>query len=494
MRERPLLGGGPRATHRPDVPYALFIAGEWAPARNTFPAVDPSVGAPWAEIPAADAAQVEGAVVAARKAAAGWRRAGPAARQEALWRMADRIEADRDRWAALLATEGGRPVRESYLCDIPACVATLRLYSGLTRGHRGEQVPMEDPHAMAYTLREPLGVLAVRVPWTLPLVSLAGQVGPALAAGNTVVVRPDGAASATVLEFARAAGDLLPPGAVNVVTGAAPETDALLDGHGDVHRVVTPAGPGHRSGVMVVLPDADLDAAVADAVTALCTAGGEAGATPARLLVHESVHDEFAGRLAALLDAVVLGDPLDLATELGPLISAARRDEARTAVRRASAEGARVLAGGGTPALPPPLDGGYFFRPTLLAREEGAGAGASPLPGPAAVLEPFREERGVAERLNAEAPPAVRRGRAVGVWTGDLARAHALARDLEAGIVWINRWFDSPAGFQANEAPASGAGDELGERTLARYSTAKVVSADLGSRRPPLWGGGTAGN
>ncbi|MGI5330504.1 aldehyde dehydrogenase family protein [Actinomadura nitritigenes] len=161
--------------------------------------------------------------------------------------------------------------------------------------------------------------------------SIAGQVGPALAAGNTVVVRPDGAASATVLEFARAVGDLLPPGVVDVVTGVAPRTDALPDGHR-----VRPAGPGHRSGVMVVLPDADLGAAVADAVTALCTAGGETGATPARLLVHESVHDEFAGRLAALLDAVVLGDPLDLATELGPLISAARRDEARAAVRRAA--------------------------------------------------------------------------------------------------------------------------------------------------------------
>ncbi|XVQ09792.1 aldehyde dehydrogenase family protein [Spirillospora sp. CA-255316] len=478
-------GGGRREPHRPDEPYRLFVAGEWVTARETFDAVDPGVGTAWAAIPEAGREQVEDAVAAARKAFTGWRRSSLAARQEALWRMADRIEADPDRWAVLLATEGGRPVREAYFSDVPACVAALRLFSGLARGVRGEQVPVEDPHGMAYTVRSPLGVLAVRVPWNAPLVALAEQIAPALAAGNTVVVHPAGPASATVLEFARATEDLLPAGVLNVVTGADARAGACLDGHPDALRIDRPGKARPGGGVMVVFADADLDAAVTDALTGVCTAGGEVGTTPSRLLVDASVREEFTGRLVAMAEAVVLGDPLELSTEMGPLISGGRRDAVRDAIARALAGGARLVAGGDPPRLPPALTGGFFHSPTLLAHE--GGGPVSPLPGPVAVVEPFDGERAALERVSAFGP-----GRAAGVWTADLARGHRIARELEAGIVWINRWSDPPAGFQTGAAGGPAPGQEIGERMLVRYTTAKVISADLGSRRPPLWGGGAA--
>ncbi|MFI0355732.1 aldehyde dehydrogenase family protein [Actinomadura sp. 9N407] len=489
MREPWSWSGERRNAHRPDEPYRLFIAGEWVTARAVFDAVDPGVGTAWAAIPEAGPEQVEDAVAAARKAFSGWRRSSLATRQEALWRMADRIEADPDRWAVLLATEGGRPVREAYFSDVPACVAALRLFSGLARGVRGEQVPVEDPHGMAYTVRAPLGVLAVHVPWNAPLVMLADQIAPALAAGNTVVVHPAGPASATVLEFARATEDLLPAGVLNVVTGVDPRIAARLDAHPGTSRIGRPAVPGAGSGgAMIVYADADLDAAVTDALTGVCMAGGEVGATPSRLLVHESVHADFSERLAAMAGAVVLGDPLELSTEMGPLISAGRREQVRESVRRAVAGGARHLAGGEAATMPSAQAGGFYHAPTLLALEEGGAEVA--LLGPVAVIEPFGDERAAVERVNATGP-----GRAAGVWTTDLARAHRIARELDAGIVWVNRWFDPPAGFAADASGVSGGpppGPEIGERILARYSTAKVISVDLGSRRPPLWGGGPA--
>ncbi|GLZ07937.1 carnitine dehydratase [Actinomadura sp. NBRC 104412] len=479
--------GEDRRAYRPDGPYRLFVAGEWVNARAAFEAVDPTVGTAWAELPEAGPEQVEDAVAAARKAFTGWRRSSLATRQEALWRMADRIEADPDRWAVLLATEGGRPVRESYFSDVPACVAALRLFSGLARGVKGEQVPVEDPHGMAYTVRSPLGVLTVRVPWNAPLVALAEQIAPALAAGNTMVVHPAGRASATVLEFARAVEDLLPSGVLNVVTGVDERVGASLDAHPGTLRIGRPrtSRAGRTGGAMVVFEDADLDAAVIDALTGMCTAGGEAGGTPSRMIVHESVREEFAGRLAATAGAVVLGDPLELSTEMGPMISAERREEVRGAIRRALDAGARLVAGGEPSGLPPALAGGFFHAPTLLARPDGGEVAGPPPPGPVAVIESFEDEWAAVERVNAAAS-----GRAAGVWTADLARGHRIARELDAGIVWINRWFDRPAGFPSDTAAGPTPGHEFGERMLARYSTAKIISVDLGSRRPPLWGGG----
>jgi acyl-CoA reductase-like NAD-dependent aldehyde dehydrogenase len=495
---------GVRAAYRPEVPYALHIGGDWRPGEGSFEAVDPSVGKPWTEIPQASAADVERAVAAARTAFATWRRTTPAQRQEVLWRMAEAVEADGDRWARLLATENGRPIREAQVGDVPTCAGILRYFSGLTRDLRGDQIPVEDPERLVYTTREPLGVIAALIPWNSPLITLANKIAPALAAGNTVVLKPSEYASASVLEFARAVESIVPPGVLNVVTGFGPSVGAALVSHPDVAKITFTGGtPTARSimaaagqvltpsimelggkGAMVVCADADLDAAVADALTGIYMANGEACIAASRLLVHDAVHDEFAERFSAVAADIVIGDAIDPATQFGPLVSRSQYDRVLGCIERARTEGARVRTGGEPVGLSGELADGFFLAPTVL--EDGRGttsASREEVFGPVTVLERFTDEADAVRRAN-----ATEYGLAAGIWTRDLLRAHRVARDLEAGIVWVNTWFDLPAGVPMGGIKDSGFGRELSSETLLEYSAPKVVNVSLTTARPSLWG------
>lgn len=493
-----------RAAFVPDGPYGLHVGGEEIAAAERFAAVDPSVGEPWAELAEASAADVDRAVAAALAAFASWRRSSPATRQELLWRLADAVEADPHRWARLLATENGRPLREAALADVPACAAILRYFSGLARDLRGDQIPVEAPGSLVYTVREPLGVIAALIPWNSPLITLANKLGPALAAGNTVVLKPSELASASVVEFARLAQAIVPPGVVNVITGSGPRAGAALVAHPDVAKVsFTGGGETARAvlaaagraltpamlelggkGALVVCADADLDAAVDDALKGIYLANGEVCVAASRLLVHRSLHDAFAERFAAVAATIRVGDAVEPATELGPLVSAAHRDRVAAAVAAARAEGAQLVCGGAVPQLDAPYDRGAFLQPTLLADPGGAtSASRLELFGPVTVLERFDSEQEAIARAN-----ATRYGLAAGVWTRDLARAHDMARELEAGIVWVNTWFDLPAGAPMGGVKESGFGRELSAETLREYSAPKVVNVALAAERPRLWG------
>jgi acyl-CoA reductase-like NAD-dependent aldehyde dehydrogenase len=495
-----------RAAFVPSGPYGLHVGGEEVAVAERFDAIDPSVGAPWAEIPQASAADVERAVAAARGAFASWRRSSPATRQELLWRLADAVEAEPERWARLLATENGRPIREATVADVPTCAAILRYFSGLARDLRGDQIPVEAPDSLVYTVREPLGVIAALIPWNSPLITVANKLGPALAAGNTVVLKPSEFASASVLEFARLAAGILPPGVVNVVTGFGPSVGAALVAHPGVAKVTFTGGtPTARKimaaagealtpaimelggkGSMIVCADADLDAAVADALTGIYMANGEVCVAASRLLVHSSLHDAFAERFAAVARTIRIGDAVDPATQFGPLVSAQQRDRVAAAVAVARGEGAELLLGGEAPPLPAPLDGGFFLAPTLLADPRGAtSASREEFFGPVTLLERFDDDADAVARAN-----ATRYGLAAGVWTRDLARAHRVARELEAGIVWVNKWFDLPVGVPMGGVKESGFGRELSAETLHEYSAPKVVNVDLATGRPSLWGEG----
>jgi acyl-CoA reductase-like NAD-dependent aldehyde dehydrogenase len=488
----------------PATPYEMLIGGEEVAAGERFDAIDPSTGQPWTTIPQAGKAEVDAAVAAARAAGKAWARSSAETRQALLWQLADMVEAEPEHWARLLATENGRPIREATIADVPTCAGILRFFSGVTRSHHGSQIPVERDETLIYTTREPLGVIAALIPWNSPIITLANKIGPALAAGNTVVLKPSEFASASVMEFARRAQEILPPGVLNVVTGFGPEVGAALVSHPDVAKITFTGGTATAraimsaagqaltpclmelggKGAMVVCDDADVDAAVSDALLGIYMANGEVCVAASRLLVQAGVHEEFRAKFIATAEKIRVGDALDPATEFGPLVSAGQCERVAGCVDRAREEGVAVALGGGKLDLGGELSGGYFYAPTVLGDEEGrTSASTEEVFGPVTVIERFDDVDDAVARAN-DTPY----GLAAGVWTADLARAHSVARDLEAGIIWVNKWFDLPIGMPMGGVKDSGFGRELSAETLLEYSAPKTVDIDLSTARPQLWG------
>jgi acyl-CoA reductase-like NAD-dependent aldehyde dehydrogenase len=492
-----------RNAYVPTSDYEQLVDGEWVAGRERFTAYDPSVGAPWTELPQGTEADVERAVAAARSAFASWRRTTPDYRQQVLLAIADRFEAAGERFAPLLATENGRPIREAFIADIPTVQAIFRFYGGVIRAFNGEQIPLADPATLLYTRREPLGVIAAVISWNSPLITLANKIAPALATGNTVVVKPSEYASASVLEFVRLIADLLPPGVLNVITGVGPTTGGSLVGHPDVAKVTFTGGPSTAQailgavartlrpslmelggkGPMVVAADADLDIAVQDALMGIYLANGEACIASSRLLLHEEIYDDFVDRFVDVAGRIRVGDATDPATEVGPLVSARQLELVRGHLAGAREEGVPVLVGDEPLDLAESLRDGYYQRPVLLADPEGrARVTRTEVFGPVTVAERFSTDEEAIARAN-----STPYGLAAGVWTRDLRRAHRFAEQLDAGIVWVNRWFDLAPGMPMGGRGDSGFGRELSFETLREYTAVKSVNIDLGGERPPLW-------
>lgn len=485
-------------------PYPLVIGGEEVTTGAEFSAVDPSTGREWATVSQAGAEEVERAVTAARAAAEAWRDTGPAERQQLLLRAADIVEANADRWERLLPTENGRPRREVAIGDVPSASGIFRYFGGIVRDHKGATIPTDDPHSHVYTLREPLGVVAALIPWNSPLITSAQKLAPALAAGNAVVLKPSEFASSSVVELALLLGDVFPPGVINIVTGFGPDAGAALVSHPHVGKVSFTGGTETARRIMaaaaqaltpslmelggksafIICDDADVEAAVQDALLGIYLANGEVCFASSRLLLHEDIYDAFLARFLELSTAIRVGDALDTETQLGPLVTAVHRDRVLGHIAGARAEGAVVLTGGHALTLPGELAEGNFIAPTVV--EDPAGERAitrSEVFGPVVVVQRWRDENDVVTRAN-----ATPYGLAAGVWTSDLARAHRLARRLRAGIVWLNRWFDTPPGSPMGGVGDSGFGRELCAETLLEYSAAKTVNVGLSTERPPFWG------
>ena len=482
--------------------YGNFIGGEWvAPVKGQyFTNHTPVTGEAICEIPRSTAEDIELALDAAHKAKAAWGATSVTERSNILLKIADRIEENLEALAVAETWDNGKAVRETMAADVPLSADHFRYYAGCIRAQEGS-VGEIDANTVAYHFHEPLGVVGQIIPWNFPLLMAAWKLAPALATGNCIVLKPAEQTPSSILVLIEAIQDLLPPGVLNVVNGFGAQAGQALATSTRIAKIAftgsTPVGshilkcaaeniipstvelggksPNIYFEDVMAQEDEFISKAVEGTVLAFFNQG-EVCTCPSRLLVQESIYDEFIGKVIERIGQIKRGNPLDTETMVGAQASQEQFDKILGYLEIGRNEGAEVLAGGSVEQLDSNLSNGYYIQPTLLKGDNSMRVFQEEIFGPVVSVTTFKDE---AEALAIANDTEF--GLGAGVWTRDMNRAYRMGRGIEAGRVWTNCYHQYPAHAAFGGYKKSGVGRETHKMMLDHYQQTKnmLVSYDI---------------
>ncbi|CAE6852076.1 NADP/NAD-dependent aldehyde dehydrogenase PuuC [Paraburkholderia domus] len=481
----------------------LFIGGRFVPAANgeTLASLNPHDNSVIAEVAMAGPADVDRAVAAAKAAFPKWSNLAAMERGRLLLKLADAIEANADMLARLESLDTGHPIRDTRNLDVPRTAATFRYFGGMADKFEGSVIPVEQGF-LNYMTREPVGIVGQVVPWNFPLMFTSWKMAPALAAGNCVIMKPAELTPLSSLAIAELMAEVgFPEGVVNILPGLGHVTGQYIAEHPEISKVaftgstavgrkIVQASSGNLKkvqlelggkGANIVFGDANIDAVVQGSAFAIFHNQGQACIAGSRMIVHESIADEVLEKFTALSRTIRIGNPLDPLTEMGPLTSRQHRDRVLSFVDVAREQGGRVLAGGKAPD-DAALANGCYVEPTIVEAKPEDRVSQEEVFGPFMTVTRFRTDEEALAIAN-----GTEYGLGAGLWTRDLQRAHLVAREIRAGMVWINCYKRVSPASPFGGVGASGYGREMGFEAMREYTQPKSVWVNVDAQIPPYY-------